>query len=118
MKPFMLVVIASLLVASCKDDDKKPIACNYENPLEMSWMQAKILAIEQGSHESESYIEQYERNGEYYFFFNSCCTTCNVPNWYYDCGGNQTVLPEGTNTSPTGQPHIIWRGDNFKCQLM
>lgn len=109
---FLIVV-----VLSCKDNDKGPLVCNTENPLELPWMKEKITAIKQGSHESESYIQQIDQNGVYYFYFNTCCATCDPPNWYYDCAGNQVTLAQEYVLTKT-TVKIIWQGDNFKCVLM
>jgi len=119
MKAFTFILIACLAVISCKDDDKGPMVCNMENPLEMPWIQAKIMAMEQSSFEDSMYIQQYEINGSYYFYFGNCCETCDAATWYYDCSGNQvTLAPAELASQPVSPAPIIWKGDNFKCQLM
>jgi hypothetical protein len=120
MRISILVLFVVVSAFSCKDnDDNGPKACGYSDPTVMPWLKARINSYKGNSLESTMYVQQGElTNGGYVFWLATCCQACDFMMEYYDCDGEKIEpSPFLSSSNPVINIKVIWKGENFECQL-
>lgn len=114
MKSFLLVLLNSAFLLGCADSEN-PTYCGVENPVEdLAWIKESIKESQSSSLSQYSYLIQGSYEGETVFSWGSCCPFCNFVVMVQDCQGN---LIEGVSLSEVKNQKIIWKPENFACNL-
>lgn len=118
MRSLLPIFAVFIISISCCDDDERPLACGAEDPVdEFTWLRAIVEDLEQSTIKEYFYVVQAEFKGNTVFYVNNCCPFCMTVIIYRDCNGNALELANADVASLKDEK-IIWKPDNFACQLM
>ena len=117
---FLIVIIFSLLVLSCKEEDV--VVCYETNPLEeLEWLKTEIENLNQADSATAKYfyVSQAEYKDSTIFIIANCCPFCYTIMYAYNCSGEIVgTLGYGEDDidfSILENANVIWRHDDFGC---
>jgi hypothetical protein len=106
------ILLLSVTLFTCKDEKDCCLP-----PVDQAWLNKTIADLEQSDESLTKffYIVQGTYEGECVVFVNNCCPNCLTALTIYRCDGTEL-----SNADPgkIKDPVVIWKPDNFACQLM
>lgn len=112
MKASIAILLLSVTLITCKDEKD---CCT--RPVDQAWLNKTIADLEQSNESLRKYfyIVEATYEGECVVFVNSCCPTCLTAFIVYRCNGTEL---SNADTGKIKDPFVIWKPDDFACQLM
>ncbi|QLG44345.1 hypothetical protein [Costertonia aggregata] len=122
MKKSIYILLIGILLQSCTDNDDTSAACGVDNPLlELAWLKTEIENRENNPTEDMKYcyITQADYNGKTVFIYSDCNPLVNKITPIYDCEGNwlNDSAENQISFNDLQNSVIIWKPDNFACQI-
>ncbi|MCK5704896.1 MAG: hypothetical protein KAI29_27280 [Cyclobacteriaceae bacterium] len=119
---FLIVIIFSLLVLSCKEEDV--VVCYETNPLEeLEWLKTEIEYLNQADSATAKYfyVSQAEYKDSTIFIIANCCPFCYTIMYAYNCSGeivgNLGYGDDDIDIHILENATVIWRHDDSGCLL-
>lgn len=120
----IFVLLLSLLVISCTNDDDLPVisACNVGNPIEeLSWLKEEIERRKTNPTVDSRYcyIVQAISNNTTVFVYEDCNPLVDKIFTIYDCSGELIgyVGDENFSNENISKRQIIYKPGNFACEF-
>ena len=116
MKKLLLLLVMSVALVSCKDDNDKKLTKPQSLTGESlpDWMTPRIDEINNSELREYFYIVKAEYLGEKVYLFSGCCPTCLMAFIVYREDGS-TI--KGAEPAFVTNSTIVWKPEDFSCNV-